>query len=104
MFRKREFGASPEGRFQLLVARIRERAGKGRFSQRTGMLCGLGKGVANSILRRLKPMFHNVSRNYPIQSRVFRYWKNRTTTTKKNRTFEDLKVSEIMFSPHRSLS
>lgn len=39
---------------------------------------------------RLKPMFHNVSRTYPIQSRVFCY--------SKNKAFEDLKVSEIMFS------
>lgn len=35
-------------------------------------------------------MFHNESRTYPIQSRVFCY--------SKNKTFEDLKVSEIMFS------
>lgn len=48
------------------------------------------EGVSQLDSQKAQPLFHNVSRTYPIQSRVFCY--------SKNKTFEDLKVPEIMSS------
>ena len=45
-FRERESGVSPKGGFQVLVTRLKERTGKGRFSQSREIPCGLGVGVA----------------------------------------------------------
>lgn len=46
-FRERAFRVLLEAGFYVLVARLRGRAGKGRFSQSRGTPCGLGQGIAN---------------------------------------------------------